>query len=371
MPKLFRWAEHPEVGAFVVREYSSHGSPDLARLIQDQFGVTLSPNSIRSFFFHEIRRRQGAPLPEPVATLPEAGTRFPDQRPPWTEADAAELYEMAMQEGERHEATFPGQTTLTVDLNTKGEGQRPVGICFWSDWQIGTRGVMLRKLREDAETIRDTDGLQVFVLGDLVQNLNQRKHPSSLHECTLPDPRDQEACAKYILSMTKHKILGMVTGNHEENSKQASGLTLTERWAKELNVPYLWHGAKVNVHLGDQVYKIGVRHKFVGESSISTTNAQRRIHTQLWPDCDVIAMGDKHFNDLQKVGKPLGDTIWLRTGSYQGHDDFGQSIAGYKGSWGVASVILFPDEKRVLGFYGKDFAKALEVLADQRRRYER
>lgn len=363
MSKPFQWSSHPEIGSFVLQHYPRTTSGELASAIYERFQVYLSPSAIRNYYCLHSPKEATPPLQPPQQ--PEEGARFPDRRI-GSDEDVLELYDLAMQQVERAEAAFAGQTQATVDFSKES---KPIGICFTGDWQIGAKGVLMRQLLKDTQTIQDTEGLYCFAMGDLIQNLNQRKHPQGLHDCVLPSPEEQEECALYLLKKVQSKLLGLVTGNHEENSKQASGITLTKRWATDLNVPYFWHGALVHILVGHQKYKLGLRHKFKNESSVNTTNAQRMIHQQLWPDADAIVMGDKHYNDMQMVSKPLGDVVFLRCGSYLRMDDYAQGLGGYRGSVGIPMLIFYPETRHFLPFFGKSFSVALQVLQDQRARY--
>lgn len=372
MSEFFRWNANQEVADFVFANYTEVGASDLSVKVATRFGIHLQPASIRSYVRHRKTREYLAKegistenLPEPAAEVPEPGDRRPDQRKPATWEQIEEMFDGATAEIERKEAHRLAQTNLTVNF---ADSKMPVGVAYWGDWQVGANGVMMEKLKHDARTIRDTDGLNVFVMGDLIQNLNKLKHPESLHECILPDPREQSLCAKLILNIAREKIQGMVDGNHERNTKQSAGFVPTEEWCKEFGFPYLWYGAKIAYTVGEVTYTMGLQHRFRGESGINTTNAQRRMY-QEWYPADIEVMGDRHYNDLQKRPMPLGDTVWLRSGSYQKWDDYGQFAGGYKGSWGIPVVILYPDRKRVVPFYGSDFEVALEFLADQRARY--
>lgn len=378
MALFFSWKQNPEIAEFVFSNFTGKGSVDLARIVSLRWGVDLKPGQIRDYCRHRRTREDledkgvDAPvcLAEQAAVLESPGARWPDKREPWKPSDAEELYRSAMEECERKEATSLAQTHLTVNRSSE---VLPVGVCFWSDWQVGTSGVMMRQLLEDAETIRDAEGLYTFLMGDLIQNLNMVKHPSSLHECVLPDPRDQQNAARWIMDIANQraKIEGLVDGNHEGNSKKAAGFCLGEAWSKELKVPYLWHGAKVTYRVGKVDYILGLRHKFRNESGINTTNVQRTIHQQLWPDADVVVLGHRHYNDLQQITKPLKTTAWLRAGSYQKWDEFGQSAGHYKGAWGIPLVILYPDERKVVPIYGENFHTGLEILQDVRDRYRK
>ena len=372
----FSWLAQPEIGEFVFTHYAGKGSVDLAQEVQSRWGVSLSPGAIRDYCRH--RRNREALADKGILALPEEGevraetaepsSPWADKRPNLTQADAAELFHWAMEEVERKEATSTAQTHLTCQRHR--DSRLPVGVCFWSDWQVGANGVLMRQLEKDAATIRDTDGLFTFTMGDLIQNLNQRKHPSSLHNCVLPDPNEQELAVGYILEIAKPKIEGMVNGNHEDNTQQASGFNLSPRWAKELAVPYLWHGGLVSYQVGAIEYKLGLRHKFTNESQLNTTNTQRNL-SMLWPDADVICLGHRHYCDMQQIKKPLREQVWLRAGTYQKHDDFGMSIGHYRGQWGIPLVILFPDTRTVMPFFGANFYKGLQVLRFWREEYRK
>jgi len=364
---IFSWQQNPEIAEYVFSHYAGAGSVELARIIQDRWGVSVSPGAVRDYCRH--RRNRERPKEElPVPTTTDSNSPWKDKRPDLTTADKQELFHWAMEECERKEAKDTAQTTLIVQRHC--DSKLPVGICYWSDWQLGTKGVLMRQLEQDAAAIRDTEGLYVWVMGDLIQNLNQRKHPSSLHNCVIPDPNEQEAMAQYILDIARPKIEGLIDGNHEYNTQQASGFLLGPRWAKDLGVPYLWHGGLVSCPVGGVEYKLGLRHKFTNESQLNTTNVQRNM-SLLWPDADVIVLGHRHYNDMQQIRKPLKEQVWLRAGTYQKWDDYGMSIGHYKGQWGVPLTIFFPAERCVIPVYGAHFYKGLEMLRFWREEYRK
>lgn len=372
MPKPFRWEHHPEIADFVFSGFDQLGSPDLARLVAEKWQVNLSPSSVRAYCrFRRLQVSHSVSSSPPIPEIPAAAdppSPWSDRHPIPSVASSQELYHIARDLVEKREADSTAQTHLTCRRHAQSE--LPVAVAFWSDWQLGTHGVLMAQLEKDAQAIRDTEGLNVCVMGDLIQNLNRVKHPQSLHECVLPDPNEQEQLARYILDIAKPKIECLVDGNHEMNAKQASGLTLGPRWAKELEVPYLWHGGLVNYHVGAVEYKLGLRHRFRNESSLNTTNVQRNM-SYLWPEADVLALGHKHFNDLQMSKRPLRTQVWMRCGTYQKRDDFGMEIGQYSGQWGVPLAICFPDSRCVLPVYGAHFYKGLRMLEFWRNEYRK
>jgi hypothetical protein len=375
---FFDWSQYPEISTFVKNNYTANGPKGLAGLIASKFGVHLQPHQVRkrwrvlSGANAEFHRKTRAADKETVAA-PDYVFQNQNAAPDFDRI--GEMFDAAMEEVERKEADHLGQTQLSVNF---ASSKLPIGICFTGDWQIGTNGVMMRQLRQDTAAIAAADGLYSVLMGDLAQNLNMVKHPSSMHEMTLTDPQDQFNCVRLIIHEMLRKagidpldprILAAVTGNHEHNSKKAAGIDPTAGFCKEFNIPYLWHGGRVDVTLGSTSYVLGIRHLYQGESGVNTTNAQRMMYHN-WLPADVEVLGHRHYNDLQKRPMPGRDTIFLRSGSYQMWDDHGQFVGGYKGSWGIPLIVLFPDQKRIIPFYGNDFYLGLEFLADQRRRYQ-
>lgn len=375
MPAFFDWSQYPKISDFVVEHYPAKGPTGLSALIATEFGVNLQPHQVRKRW--RVLRGDARVKTKDAdrATVPCPGNVFQNQNEAPDFDRIAEMFDAATEEVERKEADHLGQTQLSVNFS---KSKLPIGVCFTGDWQIGTNGVMMRQLRKDTGAIAATDGLYSVLMGDLAQNLNMVKHPSSMHEMTLTDPQDQFNCVRLVIHEMLRKaeidpldprILAAVTGNHEHNSKKAAGIDPTSGFCKEFKIPYLWHGGRVDIVVGGANYVLGIRHLYQGESGINTTNAQRMMYHN-WLPADVEVLGHRHYNDMQKRPMPGRDAIFLRSGSYQQWDDHGQFVGGYRGSWGIPLVVLFPDQKRIIPFYGSDFYFGLEFLADQRRRYQ-
>lgn len=374
----FDWSQVPEISQYVQENYTQEGPRALTEDIAKRWGINLLPHQVRKRWRvltgeNALWHRNKSAGEKVEVPAPEVVFRNKNERPGFDRI--AEMFDAAMEEVERKEADFLGQTSLKVDF---GKVKLPLGICFSGDWQIGTNGVLMRQLRKDTATIAGTPGLYQVLMGDLIQNMNMVKHPSSMHEMTLTDPQDQMDCVRLLvhetlgnkpLDPTDPKILAAVTGNHEHNSKKAAGIDPTRRLCEEFQIPYLWHGGLIDVTVGQSQYEIGVRHLFRAESSVNTTNAQRMMYLS-WKPADVEVIAHRHYNDMQKRPMPGRDTIFLRSGTYQQWDDHGQMSGGYRGNWGLPLIVLFPDSKRIVPFYGNDFYIGLEFLEDQRRRYQ-
>ena len=112
----------------------------------------------------------------------------------------------------------------------------------------------------------------------------------------------------------------------------------------------LGEGGIVNIKLGRETYRIGVRHRYRYSSTLNPTNSHRNFILH-FGHCDVVAFG--HWHD------PLCETrylqggkkeVFLRNGTYKTHDRHSKKHGFIEGKPENPIVILFPDRHKVLGF---------------------
>lgn len=127
----------------------------------------------------------------------------------------------------------------------------------------------------------------------------------------------------------------------------------------------LWHGGKLNIHLGTEEYVWQCRHKFKYQSSLNYENAMRRLMEIKGP-CDVAA--EAHYHEPFVMQRPImgKNRILIRSGSFKVWDDYGQKLAGYKGIPGIPLVILFPDRHKMIPFFDlEEGIKYLKLLRNE------
>ena len=187
---------------------------------------------------------------------------------------------------------------------------------------------------------------------------------AGLYDAVLPNPDDQQRVWEALLSKLGPKLLGLTLGCHLDWDFYRSGHDPLAGVCEKLNVPNFGHGAAVSVTVGTQKYSGLIRHRLPGESALSTTNPQRRA-TNEYPTSDpfdFIALGHRHFNDLQVRSVSGQQRVWLRSGSYKVWDRYAQSLGGYVGEPGVPVLILYPQTRKMLAFWGGHLTEALEYL---------
>ena len=271
-------------------------------------------------------------------------------------SEVASLAERLLQERGEYKASF-----------NLSEETRPIGLAFTGDWHVGGIGVDYRRLYSDVQALASfPSGLYIFGMGDYGDNYKASAGRASagLYDAVLPNPDDQQRVWEALLSKLGPKLLGLTLGCHLDWDFYRSGHDPLAGVCEKLNVSNFGHGAAVSVTVGTQKYSGLIRHRLPGESALSTTNPQRRA-TNEYPTSDpfdFIALGHRHFNDLQVRSVSGQQRVWLRSGSYKVWDRYAQSLGGYVGEPGVPVLILYPQTRKMLAFWGGHLTEALEYL---------
>lgn len=129
----------------------------------------------------------------------------------------------------------------------------------------------------------------------------------------------------------------------------------------------LWHGGALRIKLGNHEYLFRLRHKYKYQSSLNLENAMRRL-MEIQGPCDVAA--EAHFHNPYIMTREIAGEmrVLARSGSYKVWDDYGQQLAGYKGTPGVPVIIIWPDQHKVLAL--PDLREGIEVLNYYRNKEE-
>lgn len=241
---------------------------------------------------------------------------------------------------------------------------KPIGIAFTGDWHLGAGGVDVARLRSDLEAIRQTTGCYAVGMGDWVEGVTlDVKAAGSLFSGAINDPNWQEV---YMLSrarLLEGKWLAILTGNHDEMVGRRTGIRRMDQLASALGSPHFGEGGGTIVcNVGEQVYRIGVKHNHAGKA-LNTTNAQRRYWDEVpeWENHDLVCLAHLHFNDLHTSSRKGGRVVYLRSGTYKIADGYARKL-GYESEIGTPLAILLPDERRIIPWRGDDFLEGLAYL---------
>lgn len=197
--------------------------------------------------------------------------------------------------------------------------------------------VDFKRMREDAELIRDTPGLYCVLAGDQVDN--HIKHRSAMLAAR-SQPEDQYKLFEYYLGIIGPKCLVVTSGNHDDWTSQYAGVDVLGRIVRDHRVFYSPDEAWIDINVAGQKYVLAVRHQYRFGSQFNQTHTVKQW-LRLGPrDFDVGVIGHHHEAALEQ-------TIWrdqfrwvARPGSYQITSSYARQL-GFNLSVPTCPTFLF------------------------------
>jgi hypothetical protein len=238
----------------------------------------------------------------------------------------------------------------------------PIAISFISDQHIapGTP-VDFERLRLDAELIAQTPNLYAILGGDGVDN-HIKHRPAAL--AARSQPHEQWDLYEWYLQIFAQKIVAIISGNHDAWSDQIAGVDIVAKIAQRNQLCYAPAEARIDVSLPGVKYKVAIRHQYRFNSSYNNMHSIK----QWW------RMGEEAFDiggicHLHESGiEPFtahGQECWAcRPGAYQIMSAHSRQYGYNSARPSCPTFILFPDERRIIGF--TDVRNAVKTLAAER-----
>lgn len=237
------------------------------------------------------------------------------------------------------------EITVTID------DDRPVLVCFLSDLHIGHTETDMRKIREDCERIKATEGMYVIFGGDLTDNVNTLvAGRGTFHEQLTPVDVQKELVERLAEFLGPEKILAMLLGNHDEWSLKTDGFNPVRYLAKHIGAPYLGPFGFINVRHGEQTYRILAAHQFRMNSSFNRTHAAKRLMDFIG-DADVVFTGHKHDPAAEQVYVRRGKRFFAQSGTYLKSSVYGTRLGFPESTSEMPGVLLSPDKFSFVGVF--------------------
>jgi len=190
--------------------------------------------------------------------------------------------------------------TISTDLDY-------IAIVMSSDWHLGSMHTNVGQLRKDVTLMSQTEGLYVGFLGDSYDGfICGGPHLGGINEAVIPVRAQRMAAIRLFEELQENnKVLFATNSCHNNWAKVIADYDSQEDFCRKLKIPYLGHGADVNLKFVDKktklpgkTWKIHAGHKF-GRGSGSKTNPfllNQRYLTQEDKTPDVVAFGHYHIN---------------------------------------------------------------------------
>ena len=256
---------------------------------------------------------------------------------------AEELWRTAEEENERWITRARQQGRFRVRFD-----DGPVGVTVVADQHIAPRNVVdLRRMREDAELIAATRGLYCVLGGDAVDN--HIKHLTAILAAR-SQPSDQWQLFEYYLTILAPSVLCCLCGNHDIWTNQYAGVDVLRQLVERQKLCYSPHEARLEVIVGDQPYKVAVRHRYRYNSSLNMCHTVKRWWAMGGEPFDIGSIAHHHEASAEMFMAHGFKRYACRPGSYQIMSDFAME-RGYNESYPTCpTFILYPGERRIVAY---------------------
>jgi len=172
-----------------------------------------------------------------------------------------------------------------------------IEICFIGDFHIGARAFSKKGLNRAIKYILSKPNRYVIGMGDMVDAItvkDKRFHLEELDE-RLGWINDQYAKLSIYLEKIKHKIIGLLIGNHGTKLAMQTMNYAMKQICNDLDVYFLGDTAIVEVELKNgKSYKIHCSHGYGGGYTLGAMVNRILREEMIIRECSVVAMGHSH-----------------------------------------------------------------------------
>lgn len=250
--------------------------------------------------------------------------------------------------------------------------RKPIGIAFASDQHLSTSGAVdVAKAFEDAEVIQQEPGLFCMLGGDGVDNAI--KHLSAMVQ-KASAPSDEWRLYDHYLATLGLKVLAVISGNHDDFSKDVTGVCQVARLAARHKMHFAPDEVTMQVELvggvdeEGQAYSVKIRHQYRYGSTLNVGNTVKRLYDLGGDPFDVGVVCHHHEAHVESFERH-GRVRWaLRPGSYQIQTGYGRRYGFNPATPTCPVAILWPDEHRVVCF--RDLREGITHLRAARAEYD-
>jgi hypothetical protein len=242
----------------------------------------------------------------------------------------------------------------------------PIAICFASDQHIATGNTVdLRRMREDAELIRDTPNLYVVLGGDSIDN--HIKHVIAML-ASRDQPSDQWKLFEYYLSIIANKVIVGISGNHDYWTNQIAGVDMLKCLFEKQLIHYAPHSATLHIKVGNVKYIIVCRHQYRYNSTLNLCHTVKRMFDMGSDPFDIGVVCHHHEAAIESFHRHGFERWAARPGSYQIISDYSDNF-GFEVTYPTCpTFVLYPNKRDIVGF--NDLRKGARFIKSEVEAYK-
>ena len=230
----------------------------------------------------------------------------------------------------------------------KIKSRKPLKLWLSSDWHYGHENCNGELLLKYVDYIKQHKG-KTILLGDLMEASIPGHMPQTMFSQDI-QPHTQFDLVKEILGSTD--VIAAVSGNHENRIYNSTGIDVMKEIAKNFKAVYLPAGGYFNIDFNGITYRFAIFH---GSKGSQNPRYQLLKALNVWPDCDIMAMGHIHHLCLERFyrygienGERIKRIIYgVRTGGFLEYPGYAQKDFYPLSATGSPIVTLNPKRKKI------------------------
>ena len=256
------------------------------------------------------------------------------------------------------QAQADGQSIYKERGEVKIATESPVLLVTMSDLHVGNQATNHLEIIKHLKLIKDTPNTFVTFNGDLADNLFVFRKGGA--EEGLTAEMQGLLVMEFISELDRAgKVISITTGNHDgfvDNFYRTFG--------GNVKAPIYYNWGDTRIQVGNQTYNLYQFHELtMGNSTMSHLLREVKALEMRSPDADIVLGGHTHRKAFEEVNVAGKRRIFIEAGTYKINDMFqvGHGNARFgQFDYGGASVLLFPDSKRMIPFY--DLETGIEAV---------
>jgi len=295
------------------------------------------------------------PLGEKVTNLSDI--IYPNKKE--SKATLEQIFEHCKSGKQLDEDNDNSQQFATIDMS---KTKKPIIICCSADWHLGSTACDYVTFQQHLDLILSTPNVYLGVVGDVADNFIHFKNLHAIFQQVLK-PELQVVMIKKIFSrlQKKKKIKFVTCDNHDIGFDERSmGYSIYNEIYGDGDCPYIRDKGLITFKLGKQTYYIAVAHKHKGKSQYYSILGELKTLINTYPIADIVIgahlhhpaiMIDSRYVEMADAGLKQSNWVTIvQTGTYKDGNDHYAKSSWSRGIMAIPSLVLFPNEHKVLPF---------------------
>lgn len=236
----------------------------------------------------------------------------------------------------------------------------PVCMVYIGDLHLGAKGVDYKLAREHVQLVRDTPGMYLNCMGDIVDNFILQWCTAIRMGTETTIPQEWEL-ARQWLEWAAPKLITAVSGNHDDWTVAMAGIDYFRDVlaAARPDALYARDDLRYTLDVGGATWPVAHRHKWKGHSIYSPTHGQERA--QKWDQDFRVAVGaHTHTGAFYRTFNAGGiEGYAVQVNTYKVIDQYQRREGFARSTLNKPVAVIFRDDGQVVGSTSLDLAADL------------